>query len=354
MQAGPRFGVRHPLAESGTAQDLAGASLASATVALDGLAAVLHLGREGSPLRVVEGRLHYPVEGALVALESQHVVGAARPQGLHDGGLAAGGIDRDHGSLQHHAREQAGEGRDLVALGPTRLLDQGQPLPHQESAHEVQGAEAGGQVARAAGHLAVQGQDQLPQAGQAGPVQQPEGGLHSCLRVQSPDQPQVGVAGRGGFAQGQPQPEPGLVVAYEGGHRGNAVGASGQGHQQGVQALGVVACDNGLHEAYRVSLEVVRHPIGRTAALIAALAATGNRSLKRIVCAGLLSINDGFVPAPSLTTHTPNQPFTDPFHPRPENLRLPCSHPWLLIKINESETVPPVAELELPVSDLVN
>ena len=45
-------------------------------------------------------------------------------------------------------------------------------------------------------------------------------------------QAQVGVAGRGDFAQGQPQPEPGLVVVREGVHGRHAVGTPGQGHQQ--------------------------------------------------------------------------------------------------------------------------
>ena len=95
--------------------------------------------------------------------------------------------------------------------------------------------------------------------------------------------PQVGVPRGGGPAQVPPQAEPGLVVVREGGHRGQAVGAPGQGHQpraqehgqgithaprvarvgegsqlvgegaQGLQKFGVVACDNVVHEGCRES-----------------------------------------------------------------------------------------------------
>ena len=85
---------------------------------------------------------------------------------------------------------------------------------------------------------ALLGQDQLPQAGQAGAVQQQQGRLHGRLRLQPVHQAQVGVPRGGGVAQGQPQPEPGLVVVREGGHRGHAVGAPGQGHQQRGQEHG--------------------------------------------------------------------------------------------------------------------
>ena len=148
--------------------------------------------------------------------------------------------------------------------------------------------------------LAVQGQDQLPQAGQAGPVQQQQGGLHGRLRVQPVHQPQAGVPRGGVPAQGQPQAEPGLVVVREGGHRGQAVGAPGQGHQQrgqehgqgvthappvarigqlgqlvgegaqGLQEGGVVACDNVFHEGRRESFEDVGYPLGCTTALFVA------------------------------------------------------------------------------------
>lgn len=50
----------------------------------------------------------------------QHVVGAGGPQDLHNGRQAAGRIDRDE-ALQGHAVEQAGESRDLMALGRTGL-----------------------------------------------------------------------------------------------------------------------------------------------------------------------------------------------------------------------------------------
>ena len=53
---------------------------------------------------------------------------------------------------RHQAVEQAGEGRDFVALGCTRLLGQGQSLPHQEGADPVQGPRACGTVARRGSH----------------------------------------------------------------------------------------------------------------------------------------------------------------------------------------------------------
>ena len=151
-----------------------------------------------------------------------------------------------------------------------------QPLSHQEDTHQEQGPRARGRVARAACDLAVQGQDQPAQTGQAGLVQQQEGGLHGRRGLQPVRQPQVGV-----LPQGQPQPEPGLVVVREGGHRGHAVDTPCQEHGQGVahaprvarigegsqlvgqgaqglQEGGVVACDNVFHEGCSVSREVVK------------------------------------------------------------------------------------------------
>ena len=51
----------------------------------------------------------------------QQMVGAGVSQDLHDGPLAAGGVDGDHSPFQEHAVEQAWNGRDLVALDRTWL-----------------------------------------------------------------------------------------------------------------------------------------------------------------------------------------------------------------------------------------
>ena len=205
-QAGPLFGVRDLFAKAGAAQHGADAPFAAAAVALDGLATVLCPGRADAPLGLVEGRLHLPVEGALVALDRQHVVGVGRPQGLHDGPLAAGGVDRDHGPFQVDAVEQTGDGRDLVALGVARLLGQRQPLPHQVGARHVQGPEAVGKVARAARDLAVQSQDQLPGPGTLVPSSSPQGG---------PSRPSPGPAGAPGAdgCRGRGWSRPGAATA---------------------------------------------------------------------------------------------------------------------------------------------
>jgi len=138
--------------------------------------------------------------------------------------------------------------------------------------------------------------------------------------------------------QGQPQPEPGPVVVRQGGHRGHAVGAPGQGtrqrsqeHGQGVahparvarigqraqmlgegaqgfQELGGGACDNVFHEGCSVSLEVFSHPIRRTAALLVARWAARNRSPIWIIRAGLSPMTDGFVPCHSLADNARNRP----------------------------------------------
>ena len=100
-------------------------------VVVGGFAVVLHGRPEDTPLGVGEGGAHRRMQGALVALDSQHIVGPRGSQGLHDGPLAAGGVDRDDGSLQDHAVESAGDGRDRIALGLTGLLGQGQALPNQ-------------------------------------------------------------------------------------------------------------------------------------------------------------------------------------------------------------------------------
>ena len=66
-----------------------------------------------------KNRLQEPLsERAVVAYRALPAPAGADALRLHDGRLAAGGIDRDHGSLQLDAVEQAGQGRDLVAPWP--------------------------------------------------------------------------------------------------------------------------------------------------------------------------------------------------------------------------------------------
>ncbi len=67
------------------------------------------------------------------------MVGLRDPQVLHDGGLAAGGIERDHGPLQNHAVEQAEDGRDLVAIGSWARGNPSIPGRHSPDAGAVQG-----------------------------------------------------------------------------------------------------------------------------------------------------------------------------------------------------------------------
>ena len=81
-QAGPRFGVRDSLAEAGTAQHGAEAPLAAAAVALDGLAAVRHGGREDAPLGIVGDRLY---GGLRVQPAHQAQVGVAGGCGVAQG-----------------------------------------------------------------------------------------------------------------------------------------------------------------------------------------------------------------------------------------------------------------------------
>ncbi len=88
-----------------------------------------------TPVGLCEGRAHLGMQVGLVARDGQHVVGPGGPQVLHAGPLAAGSVDRNDGPLQHHALEQAGDGRVCVALDLAGLLGQGQSLPHQEGAH---------------------------------------------------------------------------------------------------------------------------------------------------------------------------------------------------------------------------
>ncbi len=102
---------------------------------LEGQAAVFRLRRECAPLGIGESRGHFLVEGGLVALDGQNVVGARVSQILHYGRLAAVSVDGDHGPFQDYTVKQAGDSRDLVAPGRARLLSQGQSLPHQEGAH---------------------------------------------------------------------------------------------------------------------------------------------------------------------------------------------------------------------------
>ena len=108
----------------------------------------------------------------------------------------------------------------------------------------MQGPHTRSPIARAACPLAVQGQDQLAQAGQAGAVQQQEGGHHGRFRVQPMHQPQVGVPRRGVPAQEHGQ---GMThaprVAWIG-ELGQFIGPGAQG----LPKLGGGACHNVFHE----------------------------------------------------------------------------------------------------------
>ena len=99
------------------------------------------------------------VQRGLIALDGQHVVGAAVDDRAGDFGLAAHGVDRHQspGKLEHF--EQFGDGRDLVALGVDDDLPQGNQVDRGPGADHVDGRLATGGVETAAQRLAIDGDE---------------------------------------------------------------------------------------------------------------------------------------------------------------------------------------------------
>jgi hypothetical protein len=174
-----------------------------------GLALVLLGGQppvRARSLRVHEGADHRSVEGRLIALEREHIVSALLDDLGRDRALTAHGINGNHTALQREQAQQARERRDLVRLGVGGLLAEHQAAGRRPRAEQVQRVLAAGASARAAGGLAIEGDDLRRQL------------AHDCLHPRQKTAPEL----RGGEPR---EHAPKRIV------RGNAAGQGQEGTQ---------------------------------------------------------------------------------------------------------------------------
>jgi len=107
--------------------------------------------------RGVEIGPQFGVQGRLVGLDRQEVVGTGGGDRLGGGRVAAHGVDGDQRALQVEPLQQRRDGPDLVGLVLHRLLAQHQPAPGGEGGDQVQRVSAPGVVVAAPHALAVDG-----------------------------------------------------------------------------------------------------------------------------------------------------------------------------------------------------
>ena len=83
------------------------------------------------------------MEGRLVVLDGEEVVGPSIQDRLGDGGLAAHGIGRDQGALEIEPLDEGRNGGDLVGffkyrlLSPCRRMTEHQPAVGREDRHQM-------------------------------------------------------------------------------------------------------------------------------------------------------------------------------------------------------------------------
>lgn len=149
FQAGPPSAHR-PVLDGGGVQD-------AAVTGLDAPVARVHLGGRVQGPVVPEGRHDLLVQGVLVFLDGQEIVGLLLPYALGDAHLGADGVHRDHRPLQVEFFQEPGDGRYLVLLALQPQLSQGDVVFAHEGVHQVVPFGPGGPGGGAAQLLAVDG-----------------------------------------------------------------------------------------------------------------------------------------------------------------------------------------------------
>src|SRR5262245_1802850 len=170
------------------------------------------------------------LQGRLVALDLQQVVGPALADRLGHLRLAAGGVDRHQSPLQLQQPQQPGDGGDLVGPVLDGHLAEQQGVGPDPGADQVQAGPA--QAAAAAQGLAVDLDVVEAQPGAGGVDPGGEAVLEGAGGEVAEDVAEGVVAGdavRQGQAQGR---QPGLLGAAEGGDVFEALGP-GEGGAQG-------------------------------------------------------------------------------------------------------------------------
>ncbi len=104
-------------------------------------------------------QLHILVQGALVALERQHIVATLVEDLLGDLPLAAHGINRHQAPSEGQLPQEFGQGGDLIGFVLDLDLSQHQAIGRGPGTHQVDGRLAAAPIVRAAKGLAVEGDD---------------------------------------------------------------------------------------------------------------------------------------------------------------------------------------------------
>jgi hypothetical protein len=106
-----------------------------------------------------EEALDLAVQVRPVGFDRNEVIGALRPDGFGDLGLAAHGVEGDESARQREAFQQQRDGGDLIRLGVGGFLSEHQALPGGPGRDEMQRLATFRPVVRAACGLAVDGHD---------------------------------------------------------------------------------------------------------------------------------------------------------------------------------------------------
>ena len=199
------------------------------------------------------------VEPRLIALDREHVVGAFRPDGGGNGGLAPDGVD-GHGAVpQLQQRQHGGDGRDLIGLRVDGHLAEGQLPVAGPRTDGVQRARGG--VAASARGLAVDGHDAGDLAGER-PTPRGEPGREG-LRIQLPQDPREGVVRGDAVGQLQKGREPRLPGETVGRELGVVIGTAQRREERNGEHVGermsFRACDARIRQGGQLGEQGERH-----------------------------------------------------------------------------------------------
>lgn len=133
------------------AADAGGAGLDAAVILVDGLHGLdLALGR------ISKIGFDLGMQGGLVALERQEVIGLCVGDGLGDLGIGGDGVDGDQGGFDDQPLQDGQDGGALILFGLDRLLSQNELLAGSPGRDQMQRRNARAAVAAAAQALAVE------------------------------------------------------------------------------------------------------------------------------------------------------------------------------------------------------
>jgi hypothetical protein len=110
---------------------------------------------------ILEQEFHLPMEGWMIVLEGQDVIGSLLSNRLGNLFLTPHGVDRDNGTLQLQHPQQRGNGGDFVRLVIDFALPSYQPMGISPRADHVDSPLRGGMIKGAAQRFSID-RDDIP------------------------------------------------------------------------------------------------------------------------------------------------------------------------------------------------